>query len=139
MSRAFLFIPHLFRPARAPLLAAAVAGLALTACQFDAPPPPAPSVAGGPAGTADAATRAACQQHAEEVYNQRNRGEIYSSQSSVNTPYSANYSPGTTTRGLPDLYSREAMIRDCVRNTGTETNRTVAPSAGSNTGAVVRP
>jgi hypothetical protein len=134
MSRAALLDPQAARRARAPLIVLALAGLALAGCQGDPPPPIA---SGGATSRSDAATQAACRQHADQVYDQRNRGDIYAPQSSVNTPFSANYNPGVTTRGLSDLYSRESLIRDCVRNTGTETNRTVAPSPG--TGAVVRP
>lgn len=128
-------------------VAAVLTCLALAACQNE----PAPVIAGGGLGSVfgggggigggvgqtDAATRAACTQHAEDVYNQRNRGEIYTPQSSVNTPFSANYNPGVTTRGLSDRYARDSMIRDCVRNTGTETSRDVPPPPA--TGAVVRP
>ena len=82
-----------------------------------APPPP-------PVGQAraDAATMAACREHANEVYDRTHRDTIYTI-SSRDTPYSANYAPGVTDRGLAQLYAHENMIRDCVRNTGTETNR----------------
>jgi hypothetical protein len=136
MSRAALLDPPAAWRTRASLVILALAGLTLTACQGEPPPPVG---GGGATSRSDAATQAACRQHADQVYDQRNRGDIYSPQSSVNTPFSANYNPGVTSRGLSDLYSREALIRDCVRNTGTETNRTVAPSAGAGTGAVVRP
>ena len=77
----------------------------------------------GPQAEADAATRAACQQRAEQVYDQQNRAEIYSPQSQVNTPYSANYAPASSGRGLSDLFVHERMVSDCVRNTGTGTER----------------
>jgi hypothetical protein len=76
---------------------------------------------------ANAATRAACQQRAEQAYDQQNRGEIYSPASSVNTPYSANYAPGGDNRGLSELFVHDRMISDCVRNTGTGADRSVSP------------
>jgi hypothetical protein len=77
---------------------------------------------------ADAQTRAACEQRAEEAYDQQNRGQIFSPASSVNTPYSTNYVPDNTTRGLSDLFAHDRLISDCVRNTGTGTDRTVPTS-----------
>ena len=89
--------------------------LALAQC---APPPPLAGQA-----RADAATRAACREHADAVYNRQNRDEIYSI-SNRDVPSSSNYVPGTTDRGLADRYVHDNMIRDCIRNTGTETSRT---------------
>ena len=89
--------------------------LALAQC---APPPP-------PVGQtrADAATLAACREHADAVYDRNHRDTIYTI-SSRDTPYSANYTPGVMDRGLPQRFGHENMVRDCVRNTGTETDRT---------------
>jgi hypothetical protein len=78
---------------------------------------------GGSQPSANAQAEAACRQRADAVYNQQNRAAIYSPQSQVNTPYSGNYTPDVTTRGLSDLFVHETMVRDCVRNTGTETDR----------------
>lgn len=88
--------------------------LALTQC---APPPP-------PRGQAraDAATLAACREHADAAYDRTHRDTIYTI-SSRDSPYSANYTPGVVDRGLPQLFGRDSMVRDCVRNTGTETDR----------------
>jgi len=85
--------------------------LALACC---APPPP-------PTGQAraDAATLAACRQHADAVYDRVHRDTIYTIPS-TNTPYSANYTPGLVDRGLAQRYAHDDMVRDCVRNTGTE-------------------
>ena len=47
----------------------------------------------------------------------------------ANSPYSANYTPGVVDRGLPQRYGHENMVRDCVRNTGTETDRTATTRA----------
>ncbi len=94
--------------------------LALSACDI-APP-------SGQA-QADAATRSACQNRAEQAYEQQNRAEIYSPPATVNTPYSANYAPSQTDRGLSELFAHDRMVRDCVRNTGTGADRTPPPSA----------
>jgi hypothetical protein len=94
--------------------------LAVAACT---PPPPATSQA-----RADAATLAACRQHANAVYDRTHRDTIYTI-NNRDTPYSANDTYGVIDRGLPQRYGYENMTRDCVRNTGTETNRsdTAAP------------
>jgi hypothetical protein len=89
--------------------------LALSAC--DAPPQ-------SPQAQADAATRNACRQRAEQAYEQQNRAAIYSPPATVNTPYSANYTPSQTDRGLSDLFANDRMVSDCVRNTGTGSERT---------------
>jgi hypothetical protein len=90
--------------------------------QCASPPPPVGQA------RADAATLAACRQHADAVYDRQNRDSIYTI-SNRNSPFSANDSYGDVDRGLPQRYGYESMTRDCVRNTGLETNRTdtVAP------------
>jgi hypothetical protein len=88
--------------------------IALSACDH-APP-------GGQA-QADAATQAACRQRAEQAYEQQNRGQIYSTQSQVNMPYSANYVPDVPNRGLSDVFAHDRMVSNCVRNTGTGAER----------------
>ena len=92
-----------------------------------APPPP-------PTGQAraDAATLAACREHADAVYDRNNRDTIYTI-SSRDTPYSANYTPGVTDRGLAQRFDHENMVRDCVRNTGTETDRAPTPEPAPTT------
>jgi hypothetical protein len=77
-----------------------------------------------PQAQADAATRNACRQRAEQAYEQQNRAEIYSPPATVNTPYSANYVPNQTDRGLSDLFAHDRLVSDCVRNTGTNSDRT---------------
>jgi hypothetical protein len=72
---------------------------------------------------ADAATRAACQQRAEEADRQQNRAEIYSPPPTVNTPFSANFLPSLSDRGLSDLFVHDRMVSDCIRNTGTGAER----------------
>jgi hypothetical protein len=74
---------------------------------------------------ADAETLAACRGHADDVYNHTRRDAIYTI-SSRDTPFSANYTPGVTDRGLAQRFDHEKLIRDCVRNTGTETSRSTS-------------
>jgi hypothetical protein len=104
--------------------------LALAQC---APPPP-------PVGQtrADAATLAACREHADAVYNRQNRGSIYTI-SNVNSPLSANYTPEVVDRGLSQRYGYENMTRDCVRNTGIETNRSDTAPPDTNAPAPAQP
>jgi hypothetical protein len=88
---------------------------------------------------ADAQTRAACQQRAEQAYNQQNRGAIFSPPSTVNTPYSSNYVPASSSeRGLSDLFAHDRLVNDCVRNTGTGTDRAV-PASPETPGAAPPP
>ncbi len=94
--------------------------LALAQC---APPPP-------PTGQAraDAAALAACREHADAAYDRTHRDTIYTI-SSRDSPFSAGYAP-VVDGGLAQRFGHENMIRDCVRNTGTETDRskTTAPA-----------
>jgi hypothetical protein len=72
---------------------------------------------------ADAATRSACRQRAEAAYNQQNRGDIYSPASQVNSPFSGNFLPDKTDRGLSQQFSHDEMVSNCVRS-GTGAERT---------------
>jgi outer membrane biogenesis lipoprotein LolB len=101
-------------------LALIAAVFALSACDSGAQ-------RGGQA-QADAQTTAACRQRADEVYDTQNRAEIYSPQSSVNTPYSANYTPGISDRGLSQLFAHDKIVSDCIRNTGTGAERSQPPA-----------
>jgi hypothetical protein len=76
---------------------------------------------------ADAQTVAACQKRADQAYDTQNRGKIYSPPATVNTPYSNNYLPSDTGRGLSTLFAHDRMVSDCIRNTGTSTQRTPPP------------
>jgi hypothetical protein len=100
----------------------------LLALAFCAPPPPPVPMASAPGDVgqarADAATLTACRSHADEVYNRQRRDTIYTI-NNRNSPFSGNDSTtGIADRGLSERYGRENMIRDCVRNTGAETDRT---------------
>ena len=95
-------------------LVVVLAGLGLSAC--DVPPQTGQA-------QADAETRAACRNRAEQAYDQQHRAEIYSPPPPINTPYSANYGAGLPDRGLSDLYAHDRMVSDCIRNTGTGSDR----------------
>jgi hypothetical protein len=103
---------------RLPLLAL-LGATALSACGGGA--------SQGGQAEADASTRTACRQRADEVYNQQNRGTIYSPASQVNTPFSNNYLPDESDRGLSQLFVHDKMVSDCVRNTGTGAERSLPP------------
>jgi hypothetical protein len=88
----------------------------LTVAACEAPPPPTPQA------RADAATLAACREHADAVYDRTHRDAIYAI-NNRNTPYSANDAYSVVDHGLPQRYGYENMTRDCVRNTGSATDR----------------
>ncbi len=99
--------------------------LVLTACS-----------AGGasqPLSVTDRDTATACRQQANNTYAVQNRDQIYR----IQTPFTPQSSTGLTdlpTRGLSDQFAQERMIQDCIRNTGTETSRTLGgpgPAGGS--------
>jgi hypothetical protein len=103
---------------RATILALAVLGL--TGCVAEP----------APVSRADAATEAACRHRADQIYDQQNRGDIYRPPAAVNTPFSSNYLPGVSDRGLSEEYAHEKAISDCVRNTGTGSERGEAGNSG---------
>jgi hypothetical protein len=77
----------------------------------------------------DRATLAACRDHASQVYDRNHRADIYSI-NQPGLPYSGNYVPGNQTNALAEQYENQQIIDDCVRNTGTQTNREdTAPSS----------
>jgi hypothetical protein len=78
----------------------------------------------------DAQTRAACRERANQVFDQQNRGAIFSGQSQANMPFSANWTPDVPNRGLSQQFGFNQIVNDCVRNTGTETTRT-SPGSGT--------
>jgi hypothetical protein len=83
---------------------------------------------------ADASTVAACRERANQIYDQQNRGAIYSPQSQANTPFSANWTPDVPNRGLSSQFSFDRTVNDCIRNTGTGTDRNVPPTNASAAG-----
>jgi hypothetical protein len=86
----------------------------------------------GPSGTAansrtDLETQLACRQRVNEMYDRRNRAEIYSPEAAVNTPYSASYQSGVSSRGLAAQFDYERTRVECEMNSGTGAERTEAP------------
>jgi hypothetical protein len=87
-------------------------------------------MAGGPEPTAysasfmggapkvDLQTQAACRERANEIWEQQDRAEIYKPNSSVNTPFSANWEPDVPSRGLADQFAYGKTVADCERESG---------------------
>jgi hypothetical protein len=132
MSRAsFTVVPGvraLSRPFRASV--PCIAALALAACSSGSTTPS--SYAVGPSGTAgggrsDLATQQACRQRANEMYEQRNRADIYAASPSTNTPYSGNSYVGVPSRGLSGEFAYGRTVADCERNAGTTAPAYVPP------------
>jgi hypothetical protein len=126
MSRAaFIRLPGLG------LVMPALMGLALAGCS----PGSMDSGGGGSAGAAntreDLQTQIACRQRVSEMYDHQNRGEIYAANSSMNSPFSSNYQPGISSRGLAAQYSYGKLESECERDTGTGAERsdTIVPPA----------
>jgi hypothetical protein len=71
----------------------------------------------------------ACRQQANTAFNVQNRDQIYQ----IHQPYAYQSSTGLTgdpTQGLSDSYQLQQMIQNCVRNTGTNADRTVQSYPG---------
>lgn len=100
-----------------PRLLALLCATALCACTDGAGPP----LTGQ--SLADSQTRAACRDRVNAAFEIRDRAQIYSPQSQVNTPYSASYLPDLDDRGLSDQFEHDKMLSDCIRNTGTGAER----------------
>ena len=109
-----------------PLVALALAMATLCACDNSTIPAPLRSQS-----QADAQTVAACRQRANQVFDQQNRGAIFSQGSQANMPFSANYTPDMPSRGLSQQFGFDRMVNDCIRNTGTGTSRTQSGEAAA--------
>jgi hypothetical protein len=74
----------------------------------------------GPAaqGNTDLATQQACRQRVNEMYEVSNRGDIYTANPSVNSPFSANYQPDVPSRGLSNQFAYDQSLTECEHNTG---------------------
>jgi hypothetical protein len=77
-----------------------------------------------PESHADAAARAACNQHADAVYDMRNPGAAFRQDTYVSStrdaPFAGAPATGGPSAGLSDLYERQTLVADCLRgNTGT--------------------
>jgi hypothetical protein len=63
------------------------------------------------------------------MYDRQNRGEIYAANSSLNSPFSANYQPGVTSRGLSEQYSYGKLENECEQSgTGAQRNDQAIPA-----------
>jgi hypothetical protein len=97
-----------------------------------------------PRTRADAATAAACEQRADEVYLKQNRADLYRSDrystSTRDAPFASTGLPGVTTDGLSQRYARDTMISDCIRESSMDVQTGPAPApAAPPTGAVAPP
>jgi hypothetical protein len=73
----------------------------------------------GGAPKVDLQTQAACRERANEIWEQQDRANIYKPNSSVNTPFSANWEPDVPSRGLADQYAYGKTVADCERESGS--------------------
>jgi hypothetical protein len=81
------------------------------------------------AGNTDLATQQACRQRVNEMYEVRNRGDIYTANPSVNSPFSANYQPDVPSRGLSNQFAYDQSLVECEHNaTNGAEGPTIAPS-----------
>jgi hypothetical protein len=103
------------------VLAAASLGLAACAAQT-------------PRTRADAATNAACEQRADEVYLKQNRADLYRSDvynsSTRDAPFASTGLTGITSAGLPQRYARDTMLSDCIRQSSTDVQTGPEPGQG---------
>ena len=88
---------------------------------------------------ADAAILTACRQRANEVYDRRNRAEIYAPQYGGNSPLSGTYTDVGVNRGLSAQFAFEQMVRDCVRTANISGGAAGAPPATPTTPATAAP
>ena len=105
-----------------------LAPLALVACT-SAPPTPESLTARD--------TLAACRQQANTTFAIQNRGQIYGL-NDLSAPQSSIGLTQDPNQGLANRYEQERMVEDCVRNTGTQTNRAGLSPPGA-TGAPAAP
>ena len=81
------------------------------------------------AGSTDLATQQACRQRVNEMYEIRNRGDIYTTNPSVNSPFSANYQPDVPSRGLSNQYAYGQSLAECEHNAANGAERPgIAPA-----------
>jgi len=67
-------------------------------------------------GRADLATQQACRQRVNEMYDIRNRGEIYLPAPTTNTPFSADSQVGVPSSGLAGQFAYGRALAECERN-----------------------
>jgi hypothetical protein len=88
----------------------AAAAVSLLAGCYSPPPPTQES-------RSDAARTAACRGRMDAVYEQQNRGEIYTDRSVTerDSMLSGTYIEGIPSRGLADRYARDEAFSECLR------------------------
>jgi hypothetical protein len=109
-----------------------LAMLALSACSAG-PMGGSSGEAVGPSGTAsggrtDLATQHACRQRVNEMYETRNRADIYVPNSTLNSPFSANSQVGVPSSGLSSRYAFEKSIAECEHDSATGPDQAAAPT-----------
>jgi len=85
----------------------------------------------------DAAILQACRQRANEVYDRRNRAEIYAPQYGGSSPLSGTYTDVGINRGLSAQFAFEQMVRDCVRSSNVTGERAIGTSGQAATTIVL--
>ena len=120
MSRA-IAVRSLARVMAAPAAARWLVILTLTACSAGSM---SDTGAVGPSGAAaqnqtDLTTEQVCRQQVNQMVEEQNRPAIYAANSSLNSPYSANYQPDNPSRGLAGQFAYEQTLAACERNAGT--------------------
>jgi hypothetical protein len=89
----------------------------------DGPSSDAVGPAGAPAqGRTSLETQQACRRQINEMVDKQNRPAIYAANSSLNTPFSGNFQPSVSSRGLSGQFAYEQALADCERGGGTGTN-----------------
>lgn len=109
---------------------AVLAVLMLAACSAGPMGPGSGAVGpSGDAGRQSAAreTQDACRTRVNEMYDRRDRADIYAANPWNSTPYSAGYQSGISSRGLANQFDYERTRLECERITGTGAERS-APS-----------
>ena len=99
-----------------------VAMMSLTACSSGSAGGSSSAVGpSGPVleGRTDLATQQACRQRANEMYEQRNRADLYAANQSANTPFSGNSYVGVPSRGLSGQFEFDRTVADCERSAGS--------------------
>ncbi|MGD0434350.1 MAG: hypothetical protein ABSA58_24990 [Acetobacteraceae bacterium] len=117
-------------------LASGLAMLALAACSPGSMNPGggASSESVGPSGEAaenrtSLQTQQACRERANQIVDEQRRPDIYAPNSSLNTPFSANFQPDVPSRGLSGQFAYERTEADCERNAGApDVSTTTVPS-----------
>jgi hypothetical protein len=122
MSRGIV-IRSLARVTASPAAAQWLMILALTACSAGSMGG-ADSGAIGPSGTAarsrtDLETERVCRERVNEMTDKQNRPAIYAANSSLNSPFSANFLPSVPSRGLSGQFAYEQTLAECERSAGT--------------------